>query len=105
MAPVWFMKYSAWRKITKLKARHPNAKLIAHPECEEAVLRFADYIGSTTGLLQYSQQSSAQEFIVATETGILHQMQKESPGKTFIPAPPDNNCACNDCPHMKLKHA
>jgi quinolinate synthase len=89
-------------KITKLKARHPNAKLIAHPECEDAVLRLADYIGSTTGLLKYSQQSDAKEFIVATETGILHQMQKESPGKTFIPAPPDNNCACNDCPHMKL---
>ena len=89
-------------KITKLKTRHPNAKFIAHPECEEAVLRIADYIGSTTGLLKYSQQSDAQEFIVATETGILHQMQKSSPNKTFIPAPPNNSCACNDCPHMKL---
>src|SRR5450432_3529624 len=89
-------------KIIKLKIRHPNAKLIAHPECEEAVLRIADYIGSTTGLLKYSQQSDAKEFIVATETGILHQMQKESPEKSFIPAPPDNSCACNDCPHMKL---
>jgi len=89
-------------KITKLKTRHPNAKFIAHPECEEAVLRIADYIGSTTGLLKYSQQSEASEFIVATETGILHQMQKASPNKTFIPAPPNNSCACNDCPHMKL---
>jgi quinolinate synthase len=89
-------------KITKLKTRHPNAKFIAHPECEEAVLRLADYIGSTTGLLKYTQQSEATEFIVATETGILHQMQKSSPNKTFIPAPPNNSCACNDCPHMKL---
>jgi quinolinate synthase len=89
-------------KITKLKTRHPNAKFIAHPECEEAVLRLADYIGSTTGLLKYTQQNDATEFIVATETGILHQMQKSSPNKTFIPAPPNNSCACNDCPHMKL---
>jgi quinolinate synthase len=89
-------------KITKLKVRHPNAKLIAHPECEEPILRLADYIGSTTGLLKYSQQDSSKEYIVATETGILHQMQKASPQKTFIPAPPNNSCACNDCPHMKL---
>jgi quinolinate synthase len=89
-------------KITKLKMRHPNAKVIAHPECEEAVLAVADYIGSTTGLLKYSQVDSSKEFIVATEAGILHQMQKESPNKTFIPAPPNNNCACNDCPYMKL---
>jgi len=89
-------------KITKLKIRHPRAKLIAHPECEEPVLRIADYIGSTTGLLNYTKKDSSQEYIVATEAGILHQMQKESPAKTFIPAPPDNNCACNDCPYMKL---
>jgi quinolinate synthase len=89
-------------KITKLKIRHPKAKFIAHPECEEAVLKLADYIGSTTGLLKYTQQNDATEFIVATETGILHQMQKASPNKTFIPAPPNNSCACNDCPHMKL---
>jgi quinolinate synthase len=89
-------------KITKLKVRHPNAKLIAHPECEEPILRIADYIGSTTALLKYSETDSSSEYIVATETGILHQMQKASPHKTFIPAPPDNNCACNDCPHMKL---
>lgn len=89
-------------KITRLKIRHPKAKLIAHPECEEAVLRVADFIGSTTGLLKFTKTDDASEFIVATETGILHQMQKASPQKVFIPAPPDNSCACNDCPHMKL---
>lgn len=89
-------------KITKLKLRHPKAKVLAHPECEEAVLNIADYIGSTTQLLKYSATDSSEEFIVATETGILHQMQILSPQKTFIPAPPNNNCACNDCPHMKL---
>lgn len=89
-------------KITRLKIRHPKAKLIAHPECEDPILRIADFIGSTTSLLKYSMQDSCEEFIVATETGILHQMQKESPNKTFIPAPPDNMCACNDCPYMKL---
>lgn len=89
-------------KITKLKIRHQKAKLIAHPECEEAILAIADYIGSTTQLLKYSQTDSCNEYIVATETGILHQMQQNSPNKTFIPAPPNNSCACNDCPHMKL---
>ncbi|RYF91230.1 MAG: quinolinate synthase NadA, partial [Chitinophagaceae bacterium] len=89
-------------KITKLKIRHPKAKLIAHPECEEPILAIADYIGSTTGLLKFSQTDPSQEFIVATEAGILHQMQKANPHKTFIPAPPNNACACNDCPYMKL---
>ncbi|MCC7231472.1 MAG: quinolinate synthase NadA [Bacteroidia bacterium] len=89
-------------KIARLKARHPGAKLIAHPECEKPVLEQADFIGSTTGLLKYTINSNDSEFIVATETGILHQMAKASPEKTFIPAPPDNSCACNDCPHMKL---
>ena len=89
-------------KITRLKIRHPKAKVIAHPECEAPVLALADYIGSTTGLLKFTQHDTAQEFIVVTETGILHQMQKLNPGKTFIPAPPNNSCACNDCPHMKL---
>ncbi len=90
------------QKITKLKIRHPQAKLIAHPECEEAILNIADFIGSTTQLLKYSETDGAQQYIVATETGILHQMQLKSPDKSFIPAPPENNCACNDCPHMKL---
>ena len=89
-------------KITRLKVRHPEAKIIAHPECEDAVLRLADFIGSTTQLLNFSKKDSATSFIVATETGILHQMVKDSPNKTFIPAPPNNACACNDCPHMKL---
>jgi quinolinate synthase len=89
------------QRILKLKNRHPDAKFIAHPECEEAVLKMADYIGSTTGLLKYTINNSAKEFIVATESGIIHQMEKASPDKIFIPAPPDNSCACNDCPHMK----
>lgn len=89
-------------KIIKLKAKHPKAKFIAHPECEPGVLAIADFIGSTTGLLNYTMKSPDMEFIVGTETGILHQMAKSSPNKTFIPAPPDNSCACNDCPHMKL---
>lgn len=89
-------------KIVKLKHKHPKAKLIAHPECEEEVLKEADYIGSTTQLLAYTQTDPSTEFIVATETGILHQMIKASPEKMFIPAPPNNACACNDCPHMKL---
>jgi quinolinate synthase len=89
-------------KLLKLKVRHPEAKIIAHPECEAALLEYADFIGSTTALLNYSKKSEAKEFIVVTETGILHQMQKSSPDKTFIPAPPNNSCACNDCPHMKL---
>ena len=89
-------------KITRLKVRHPNARVIAHPECEDVVLQLADFIGSTTQLLKFTEKDEGKEFIVATETGILHQMQKNSPDKMFIPAPPDNSCACNDCPHMKL---
>ena len=89
-------------KIIKLKLQHPSAQLIAHPECEENILEKADFIGSTTALLNYSKKNNCNQFIVATETGILHQMQKSSPEKTFIPAPPNNSCACNDCPYMKL---
>ncbi len=89
-------------KITKLKIRHPKAKFIAHPECEEPILAIADYIGSTTALLNYTLKDDAKEFIIATETGILHQMQKSNPDKSFIPAPPNNSCACNNCPYMKL---
>ncbi len=89
-------------KIIKIKNNHPEAKFIAHPECEPIVLEHADYIGSTTGLLKYTINNPDKEFIVATETGIIYQMAKASPGKTFIPAPPNNSCACNDCPHMKL---
>lgn len=88
-------------KITKLKERHPDAKILAHPECEQHILEIADYIGSTTGILKYAGKSDSTEFIVATESGILHQMEKEYPDKNFFPAPPNNTCACNDCPHMK----
>ena len=88
-------------KITKLKERYPEAKLLAHPECEEVILKMADYVGSTTGILNYATKSPEKEFIVATESGILHEMQKKNPDKIFIPAPPNNTCACNDCPHMK----
>lgn len=90
------------KKMVQLKMEHPEAEAIAHPECEPAVLRHASYIGSTTALLNYVQQSQSSAFIVATEPGILHQMQKAAPGKHFIPAPPLNNCACNECPHMRL---
>ncbi len=89
-------------KITRLKLRHPQAELIAHPECEEPILQQADFIGSTTALLNYTSSGNKKEFIVATESGIIYQMQKKNPDKVFIPAPPNNNCACNDCPHMKL---
>ena len=89
-------------KLIKLKAQHPKALVLAHPECEAHILEYADFIGSTTAILNYSKKSEAQEFIVLTETGIIYQMQKASPTKTFIPAPPNNSCACNDCPHMKL---
>lgn len=94
------------KMITDLKAKHPNAEVIAHPESEESVLKLADYIGSTTGLLKYVINSPQQEFIVATESGILHQMRKSAPEKKFYVAPTSKNghsCkACSDCPHMKL---
>ncbi|MEL7038873.1 MAG: quinolinate synthase NadA [Cyanobacteria bacterium J06592_8] len=90
------------KKIVQLKIEYPQAEVIAHPECEEPVLRHADYIGSTTALLKYAQQSESSEFIVATEPGIIHQMQKEAYNKQFIPAPPMNSCNCNECPHMRL---
>jgi len=92
------------KKILQLKTRHPEALVIAHPECEAAVLRHADHIGSTRSLLEYTVASDAPEFIVATEPGIIHQMERrtEGTGKRFIPAPPDSSCACNECPHMRL---
>jgi len=89
-------------KVIELKIKNPEAKLIAHPECDAAVLELADFIGSTTALLGYTRKSDAQKFIVATETGILHQMKKESPTKEFIIVPADETCSCNDCPYMKL---
>lgn len=88
--------------IINLKAENPDAKLIAHPECKPQVLEIADYIGSTTAMLNYTKEDKASRFIVATETGILHQMRKESPEKEFIIVPTDETCSCNDCPYMKL---
>ena len=89
-------------KIVKLKIRHPKAKVISHPECEENILSISDFIGSTSELLKFSKLNESKEFIVVTEPGILHQMQINNPNKVFIPAPPNNSCACNNCLHMKL---
>ena len=89
-------------KIQNLKKENPDALIIAHPECEEKVLDISDFIGSTSQLLRFVKESPNKKFIVATETGIIHQMQKACPDKIFIPAPPeDSTCACNECPHMK----
>jgi len=91
------------RKLIGLKAWHPAAKVVAHPECEPDVLRHADHIGSTSSLLRYTHETDHQSFIVATEPGILHQMQMRSPDKTFLPLPAKgNSCACNECPFMRL---
>jgi quinolinate synthase len=90
------------KSLVQLKERYPRAEVLAHPECAEGILRHADYVGSTTGVLNYSMKSLATEFIVATEGGILHQMRKASPEKTFIPAPGEGGCACHECPHMRL---
>lgn len=90
------------KKLVELQMQHPDAKVIAHPECEAAVLDLADYIGSTAGLLRFTENDPGQRYIVVTEAGILHEMQKRSPHKQFIAAPNTGTCACNDCPHMKL---
>jgi quinolinate synthase len=90
------------KKIVQLKILHPQAEAIAHPECESSILRHASFIGSTAALLNYCQTSSSEEFIIATEPGIIHQMQKLAPHKRFIPAPPLNDCNCNECPFMRL---
>ncbi len=89
-------------KIVELKLQNPDAQVVAHPECQAAVLELADYVGSTTGILNFTTKSTHKKFIVATESGILHQMQKDSPEKTFIIVPSDQTCSCNDCPYMKL---
>ena len=90
------------RAIVRLQVQHPTALVLAHPECQEGVLALADHIGSTTSILEYAKRSPVQVFIVATESGIIHQMKKACPDKQFIPAPPDNGCACNECPYMRL---
>ncbi len=89
------------RRIVQLKAIHPGALVLAHPECEEPVLRHADFIGSTAAIRKFARETAARELIIATEPGILHPMKQDSPDKVFIPAPPANACACNECPHMK----
>jgi len=90
-------------RILEMKKQYPEAKIIAHPECEKPIIIIADHVGSTSSLLHFSREDDAATFIVATESGILHQMRKASPGKTFLPAPPkDSSCACNDCSYMKL---
>jgi quinolinate synthase len=88
--------------IIQLKINNPDAQLIAHPECQAPVLELADFIGSTTAMLKYTKKNSSKKFIVATETGILHQMQKDSPDKEFLIVPSDSTCSCNDCPYMKM---
>ena len=90
------------RKIAALQVEHPDAELIVHPECEESLLAKAQFVGSTSALLKYVIESPKKKFIVATEEGILHQMRKQAPNKVLIPAPPNQNCACNECPYMKL---
>jgi quinolinate synthase len=90
------------QKLVRLKMRHPGAPVLAHPECEEAVLRHADFIGSTSAIRKHARENDATTFIVATEAGILYQMQKDSPHKTFIAAEPESGCSCSECPHMRL---
>ncbi|MBZ0238022.1 MAG: quinolinate synthase NadA [Deltaproteobacteria bacterium] len=90
------------RRLLELMAKHPDAAVIAHPECHEGILRHAHHVASTSGLIKYAKESPKQTFIVATEAGILHKMQAEAPGKTLIAAPPeDESCSCNMCPHMR----
>ncbi len=90
------------RKIIDLLVQYPGSKIIAHPECEDVILNSADFIGSTSKLLKFVREDDSSSYIVATEVGIIHQMQKIMPDKYFIPAPPDKNCSCNECPYMKL---
>jgi len=90
------------RQLLRLKAEHPEALVLAHPECEERILRLADHIGSTTSILEHAKKSGAAAFIVVTEAGIIHQMRKACPDKVFIPAPPESGCSCNECPFMRL---
>lgn len=90
------------KKLIRLKTQYPDALVLAHPECEEAVLRHADHVGSTSSIRRFARESDNTQFIVATEEGILHQMRKDSPQKEFIPAPPEAGCNCNQCPHMRL---
>ena len=92
----------SFKKLTRLKLEHPDAKIIAHPECEENVLDISDFIGSTSSLLKFIGEDSSKEYIVVTEPGIINQMIKKQPEKIFISAPPESACSCNECPYMKL---
>ena len=90
------------KELIKLSLRYPNAQLLAHPECDENILKHADHIGSTTSIINFAKKSSCEKFIIATEPGVIHQMQKQNPNKEFIPLPSNDGCACNECPHMRL---
>ena len=90
------------RELVRLKVEHENAKVLAHPECEESILMHADFIGSTSALIKNVNETENQKYIIATEPGVIHQMQKQNPGKEFIPLPSNDGCACNECPHMRL---
>ena len=90
------------KKLVQLQVEYPNAVIVAHPECPEGILELAEYVGSTSGLVNFVQSSKAEQFIVVTEAGILHKMRNDNPHKQFIPAPPESGCACNECPYMKL---
>ena len=90
------------RELIRLKTRNPDALVLAHPECAENILRHSDHIGSTTSIIKFASESNLEKFIIATEPGVIHQMEKESPNKTFIPLPANDGCACNECPHMRL---
>ncbi len=90
------------KELVKLKVRYPDSQVLAHPECDENILHLADYIGSTTAIINYAKESERTEFIIATEPGVIHQMQKQNPEKQFIPLPSNDGCACNECPHMRL---
>ena len=90
------------REVVQLKTQYPDALVLAHPECSIEVLVHADHIGSTTSIINYSMESKAQTFIIATEPGVIHQMKKQNNGKTYIPLPANNGCSCNECPHMRL---
>ena len=90
------------RELIRLKTRNPNALVLAHPECNENILRHSDHVGSTTSIINFAYKSNFEKFIIATEPGVIHQMEKENPNKTFIPLPTNDGCACNECPHMRL---
>ena len=88
--------------LIKLSVRYPKAQLLAHPECNKNILQHADHIGSTTSIINFAKNSNNNQFIIATEPGVIHQMKKESPDKEFIPLPSNDGCACNECPYMRL---